>query len=655
MNQPTLKVDLAMWSAFRSSPLPVLEFPVATTVPTCGAVLADGRRVLVGAGPNVELWDIPTGRLLKTLGRHESNINDLAISPDQSWAATCDARGIVCLWALEQQVERRQWKAHEDGTVLLRWFADGSRLLSIGADGALAVWKIDSGERLHQWSNPNGRAFDAAILPDDKSVIMHTSLEGRLAIADVETGQWHPRFTGGLSGRGTLALLSGETIIVAADLQSDFRQWDLKQRTAISPHYSEHTAGVRRLVVDDRRNRAISISDDGTMKIWQVESGRSLQTITDLGGKVQFAAYLPGQPVVVTATDDGRWRVWAIDEVDGSATFQVPFMQESVISPDGRRIAVTLRENEPLVVYDIDSQQLIQTIDIDSSMVSCMAWTSDSRHLLAAYGPGQVRIWDAESWLELPALSMGELPVRCIAVAANGSCIAVACAGGEITFWQPTTFQKVAAIKTNSPVTRLTLSNDGQTFATGTDSGEVRIWDRASSTIRPPISAHQGAVTVLVFHRDGRHWISGAKDGSICWGTIDSAEPPTPLPGHQFEVSSLKVSQDGAYLISGGVGGVVRIWSLNDMEEIRAFKHDISDIQDIHLSGDLKRVLLARREMVVSWDLHMGREAPTILTSANTALSRLRDTNGRDEEARNTLSQWFERRGIKRWSLTMVD
>ena len=650
LNQPTLKVDLAMWSAYRSSPLPVLEFPVGESVPTCGAAMADGRRVLVGAGRNVELWDMPTGRLLKTLGRHESVISDLAVSPDQSWAATCDADGVVCLWSLEQQVKRRQWQTPAPGTALLRCFADGLRLLAIGADGAMAVWNIDSGQCIQRWSNPNGRVYDAAILPDDKSVVMHTALEGRLAVVDVETGQWQPRFTGGLAGQGTLSLLSAESLIVAADLQSDFRQWDLKERTATSRHYSEHTAGVRKLLVNDRRNRTISVSDDATMKVWQVESGRSLQTITDLGGNVQFAAYLPGQPIVVTATDDGRWRVWPIDEVDGIATFQVPFMQESVISPDGQHIAITQRENEPLVVYDIASQKMIQTIEIDSSMVACMAWTSDSEHLLAATDTGQVRIWDAKSWRELPALRTGTSPVQAIAVADNGNCIATACVNGEITFWQPSNFQKIATIRSNAGLTRFQLSPDGQSFATGTDSGQVRIWDRASSTMRQTISAHRGAVTVLAFHPDGNRWVSGAKDGSICVGDVRSAASPTFLPGHQFEVTSLKVSADGVFIISGGVGGVVRIWNLRDAEEIRAFTHDIADVQDIHMAGDLQRAIVVRREIVVSWDLQLGRDAQANLTAANNVLIAPSDTASRNEEATRSLSQWFERRGLKGWA-----
>ena len=649
-DQSTLKVDLAMWSAYRSSPLPVLEFPVAESVPTCGAAMADGRRVLVGAGKNVELWDIPTGRLLKTLGRHESAISDLAISADQSWAATCDASGVVCVWGLKEEAQRRQWTAHTDGAVHLRCFEDGSRLLSIGNDGKLAVWNVDSGQCLKQWPNPNGHVFDAVILPGDKTVLMHTSLEGRLVQIDIEQGQWLARITGGLAGRGTIALLSRETILAAGDQRSDFRQWNLSQRTSMDLHYSDHTAGVRRLVVNDRQNRAVSISEDGTMKLWQVETARCLQTFTDLGGKVQFVTYLPGQPVVVTATDDGRWRVWSIDEVDGIAAFQVPFMQDSMISPDGRRIAITLRENEPLVVYDIASHQLIQTIDIDSSLVSRMAWTSDSGHLLVATGTGQVRIWNAESWRELPALSIGKSPVQAIVAADNGSCIATACADGEITFWHPATFVQIASIQTNSPVTRLALSRDGRRFATGTDAGEVRIWDRQSSALLQTFAAHRAAVTVMAFHPDGMKWVSGAGDGSIRWGSVESPEPPTPLPGHQFEVTSLKVTPDGQFLVSGGLGGAVRIWNLADAEMVRAFTHDISDVQDVHMAGDLKRAIVARREVVVSWDLQIGKEAESALASASKALRTLRETNGHEVNAPGILSQWFERRGLKSWA-----
>jgi serine/threonine-protein kinase len=46
------------------------------------------------------------------LGRHESPVSDLAISPDHQWVATISNDGVVTLWDLARRREPIRWKAH---------------------------------------------------------------------------------------------------------------------------------------------------------------------------------------------------------------------------------------------------------------------------------------------------------------------------------------------------------------------------------------------------------------------------------------------------------------------------------------------------------------------------------------------------------------
>ena len=56
--------------------------------------------------------------------------------------------------------------------------------------------------------------------------------------------------------------------------------------------------------------RVVTASDDGTARIWDAASGRSLLTISRPHA-VSSAAFSPDGKLVVTASDDGTARIWA--------------------------------------------------------------------------------------------------------------------------------------------------------------------------------------------------------------------------------------------------------------------------------------------------------------------------------------------------------
>lgn len=131
-------------------------------------------------------------------------------------------------------------------------------------------------------------------------------------------------------------------------------------------------------------------------------------------------------------------------------------------------------------------------------------------------------------------------------------------------------------------VSSVTLSPDGETIASASWDGTVRIWDLEGNEISR-IGTEKGEIRAssVEFSPDGNFIVSGWEDGDFAvWdlarNTINEYEatkrtiPPsdsTLAPntvGSMGGVLSLAVSPDAQFVVSGNVEGRVRIWNLED-------------------------------------------------------------------------------------------
>jgi WD40 repeat protein len=131
---------------------------VARSVPgTTGMIqvhrLVDG---LPGERPTIEL-----------IG-HRDAIHDVAFSPDDNLLATTGYDRLIKLWDLASGKEVRTLKDHSDAVYGLAFSPDGKLLASGGADRAVKVWNVASGTRLYTLGEATDWVYAVAWSPDGR-------------------------------------------------------------------------------------------------------------------------------------------------------------------------------------------------------------------------------------------------------------------------------------------------------------------------------------------------------------------------------------------------------------------------------------------------------------------------------------------------------
>lgn len=461
--------------------------------------------------PRAYLFDVTTGRRIRTF--HDSSGLDtpVAISPDNKLIATGgedpywdpgpmpkDEEGHtyapseafyahtlkIKIWDARTGRRLRMFEGHsnEDGTRVLQFTSDGRGIFD-GGMGHADLWDLRTGKPRRTFETWGA----AAVSPDGKTVAV---AERGLKVLSAATGL--PIFTPNAKPAPVVALAfsaDGKTLAAAdEDLYTGLRLWDtgtgrlLKAFNGPSPEIQ----GVSFLP----GGRVMSGGLHGTY-IWDVAAGKLIKDWGDRAGLVT-----PDGKLLVTQSGPAAHRVFSVlDATTGRLLrkFTAPgcSLSDAVFSPDGRYLATTPEEwrqqGEPLVVVDL----LTGTTEHKPHALDGGAWpaafSADGTCVAACVAkpptglPTEIALmwWDRKSGKELHrvVLPNTEGPWG-LAFSGDAGTLAVVCSS-QLILYGVQNANKIGSIDFDPPwVKAMAFSPDGSKIALAApDGGWVRLWD----------------------------------------------------------------------------------------------------------------------------------------------------------------------------------
>jgi WD40 repeat protein len=113
------------------------------------AVTADGRRAVSSSyDKTLKVWDLETGRVLRTLEGHTIRVEGVAVTADGRRAVFASYDKTLKVWDLETGSALRTLEGHTDGVTGVAVMADGRRAVSASYDKTLKVWDLETGRRV---------------------------------------------------------------------------------------------------------------------------------------------------------------------------------------------------------------------------------------------------------------------------------------------------------------------------------------------------------------------------------------------------------------------------------------------------------------------------------------------------------------------------
>src|SRR5207248_1696238 len=128
-----------------------------------------GRRLAVGSGEEVKVWDVAAGRKVRSLAKVQEGSNAVSWSPDGSRLAWAGSQGTIKVWDVQSGKELLVLRGHSGNAWSATWAPDGKRLASAGHDQTVKVWDAATGRLL--WAAPSDVVRAVAWRPDGRQLV----------------------------------------------------------------------------------------------------------------------------------------------------------------------------------------------------------------------------------------------------------------------------------------------------------------------------------------------------------------------------------------------------------------------------------------------------------------------------------------------------
>jgi hypothetical protein len=221
--------------------------------------------------------------------------------------------------------------------------------------------------------------------------------------------------------------------------------------------------------------QAATAHADGTVIVWDVESGARIATTRRLDGAV----------TALSPTDDPERMI--------------------VAGPDGRIIMLDRRSGTPVVADEAHRD-----------IVRAVTFVAGRNGILSASADRTIKAWNASS-LDLRRTHVGHKDaVTALAAAPDGRVFASGDDAGEVRLWSAFASQSRRTLKAHTArVSALAYAPDAGLTASAAADGTVKLWDTRRGRELAGVQASMAAIRVLAFTSDGRRLVTAAEDGGV--------------------------------------------------------------------------------------------------------------------------------------------
>ncbi|MFM6270768.1 MAG: WD40 repeat domain-containing protein, partial [Dolichospermum sp.] len=379
----------------------------------------------------------PGTGLIRTLVGHNGFVNAVAITPDGTKIVSGGSiDGTIKIWDLAKGQELLSFRVTEcDASVSsLAIFPDGMKIMA-GGHFLLKIWNLITGEELYNLvSNTFPGAYLVIITPDGSKIINSTDYDGTIRVWSVLTEQELFNFqlfnfqsyqhrinslkiTSDSSkiiagnSNGTIVLtnlvkLSRFPFRILLLLTKKFKQLRGVFSLITFNTIFGHKSSVNTLVITPDDSKFISGSSDSTIKIWDLATGKELQTLTGHSRKVNTLAITPDGSKLVSGSDDSTIKIWDLEKnkLSSHSTAHNSDVSALLITPNGSKL-VSGSSDSTIKIWDFFTGQELQILTGHGDEVEAVAVSPDNRLVVSSSQDQTIKVWDLAKGKELFTLS----------------------------------------------------------------------------------------------------------------------------------------------------------------------------------------------------------------------------------------------------------
>ncbi|KAI9835147.1 MAG: hypothetical protein M1819_002516 [Sarea resinae] len=605
-------------------------------------------RAIVGANEEVLCWDVKKGELLGRWQDKSCNAQVTAIAQskaDKDIFAVGYDDGSIRLWDSRIATVIISFNGHRSAITTLAFDRSGVRLASGAKDTDIIIWDLLAEVGLFKLRGHKDQITGLHFLqPRAEEPSGVDGEDQELGLED--------------DSQGGFLLTTGKDALI--------KIWDISSQHCIETHVAQTSGECWALGVSPDESGCITAGNDGELKVWAIDLPglRAAATRLGEGGDNNYlldrgVLYRQGKDRALSVAFHPRADYFAVHGSEKAVELwrirSEGEVRKVLARKRKRRREKAETKGEDLKVNG-DNQDVDQAEDISSAEVGdvfvpyvivrtggkvrSMDWaggrSSKSLQLLVSTTNNQLEVYNVPTRAKSAKPKSDELPeysrtvavdmpghradIRSLALSSDDRMLASA-SSGSLKIWNVRTQTCLRTLECGYALCCAFLPGD-KIVVVGTKTGDLELFDIASSSLIETTHAHDGAIWTLQVHPDGKSLVTGSADKSAKFWNFEVVQEEIPgtkrttprlilVHTRTLKVSddilSLRFSPDARLLACALLDNTVKVFFTDSLKLfLNLYGHKLP-VLNMDISSDSKLIVTCSADKNIRlWGLDFG-------------------------------------------------
>lgn len=295
----------------------------------------------------------------------------VTFSPDGTYIATGDTNGEIHLWDAVSGKKQLVCRGHTSWVWAVRFSPDGRCLATASDDGFVKLWEVRTGKCLQILDN-------------------HTA------------------------AANTVAFSSDGTLLASSSQDATIQIWRIQAQSAvpnpaqpIAQHWktlSSLTQRVWSIAFSPDSKTLVSGSEDHNVYLWNIKTGRCLQTLQGHSDWVRCVAFSPDGQFLASSSTDGTVKLWEVGSDQCYRTLQGHTQEVTALafSPTGNHLA-TCSHDQTIKLWAVSSNEpseaghCLKTFQGHTNRIWSVAFNPNGQQLASGGDDHATKLWNVNT------------------------------------------------------------------------------------------------------------------------------------------------------------------------------------------------------------------------------------------------------------------
>ncbi len=427
---------------------PQEEQPGKTRATTAVRFTKDGRLIAAFAEWSekpvltIKIWDVDTGKELRTIAEPQPGFYSLELSSDGNWVASSSS-GKIKRWETSTGNELPALPA-QGNTYALAASPDGRWLASGGFDRTIRLWDVATGREVRTMAAQTSAVSAVHVGRAGRSLLFNNS--------------WRTHSVFRMFDSGTARLTD---LVRFPNLPSPV---EAAQVAYLLPEIQKARARLQGLEIVPPPLVFYAVGDVGgalssgwrlaavgaqkSVRVWDLSTFREVLSAVKEKNRFLSVAFSPDAKRLAAGDSEGNVQIWDLAKPQEPVTFGSSRGAAFALafSPDGRYLAAGNSDNT-VTIWNADALTEIRTLATPSwGAAFCAAFSADGRWLAMGSGDNTVRLWDVTSGRELRSFKGHSSWITSVAFDPEGRWLVSGSADGSLRLWDPKNGEHIASL-----------------------------------------------------------------------------------------------------------------------------------------------------------------------------------------------------------------